>query len=136
MLLSVFIVFASISVSLILISISLAFLISFSLVIILSISFALLNLFFNRNIKYICKSKKIEIELTIYNSCLILLLRICFWTKSFCYIFLDSKLHYQVLLLLCNKVFLQVEFYCCYCVSSCFARLLCCCYCNSFLYCC
>jgi len=52
-------------------------LISLSLIVILLALFALLNLFLGRNIERICELKKIKTKLTIYNSCLMLLLRIC-----------------------------------------------------------
>ncbi len=72
------IIFISIFVSLVLTSIFFAFSTSFLFVVVLFASFVFLDLFFNCNIEYICKSKKIETKLTIYNSCLILLLYICF----------------------------------------------------------
>ncbi len=133
-----FVVFASILVSFVSISISISFAFSISLllVVILSIFFVFFNLFSDCNIEYICKLKKIETELTIYNSCLILLLYICSQIESLYYISFDSKLHYQMFLLLCSKVSLQIKFYCYYCVSSYFAHLFCCCYCNNFFYCC
>ncbi len=71
------IIFVLISVSFVLILISFVFLISFLSVVILSALFIFLDLFSDCNIEYICKLKKIETELTIYNSCLILLLYIC-----------------------------------------------------------
>jgi len=84
---SIFVFFASTSISL-------AFSISFLFVVILSVFFAFLDLFSDCNIEYICKSKKIETELTIYNSCLILLLCICSRTKFLCYIFFDNRSNY------------------------------------------
>jgi len=48
-----------------------------SLVVILFAFVAFFNSFLNRNIKRICELKKIKTRLTIYNSNLILLLRIC-----------------------------------------------------------
>jgi len=91
---SIFVVFVSTFVSFISISIFFAFSTSFLFVVILFAFFAFLDLFSNCNIKHICKLKKIEKKLTIYNNCLILLLYICFRAKSLCCISFDSELRY------------------------------------------
>jgi len=81
------VVFASIVVSL-------AFLTSLLFVVILFAFFVLLNSFFNRDIERTCKSKKIKIELTIYNSCLMLSMRICLQTKFLYCVSLNNELRY------------------------------------------
>jgi len=89
-----FIIFALTLISFALTLIFFVFLIFFLFVIILFASFAFSNLFFNYNIERICELKKLKLKLTIYNNCLILLLRICFRIKSFYYIFSNNKLRY------------------------------------------
>jgi len=65
-------------VSLASLALSLVFLLLIVLLIVILLALvALLNSFSSRNIKCTCELKKIETKLTIYNSDLILLLRIC-----------------------------------------------------------
>jgi len=70
-----FVLFVSIFVSFVSFALSFAF---FSPIVILFAFVIFLDFFLDRNIKRICESKKIKIKLTIYNSNLMLLLRICF----------------------------------------------------------
>ncbi len=88
------IIFVLIFVFFILTLIFFAFLISLLFVIILFVLFVFFNSFFNCNIERTCESKKIKTKLIIYNSYLILLLRIYLRTKSLCCVFFNNKLHY------------------------------------------